>query len=37
LKSKTKMLESTYTFKWIKSDDDERNKIILEFIKSKIK
>jgi hypothetical protein len=38
LKSKTKMLESTYTFKWIKSnDDEEKSKIILDFIKSKIK
>ena len=37
LKSQTKMLESTFTFKWIKSDDEsEKNKIILEFIRSRI-
>jgi len=31
-------LESTYTFKWLKSDDDdEKLKIILKFIENKIK
>lgn len=38
LRLQTKMLESTFTFKWIKSNnDDEKNQIILEFIKSRIK
>ena len=37
LKSQTKMLESTFTFKWIKSNNqNERNQIILEFIKSQL-
>ena len=36
IKNSAKMLENTYTFKWINSNDEERNKIIFEFIKSKI-
>lgn len=30
-------LESTYTFKWLKSDDDEKVKVVLSFIENKIK
>jgi enoyl reductase-like protein len=37
IKNSANMLENTYTFKWINSNDEERNKIIFEFIKSKIK
>lgn len=30
-------LESTYTFKWLKSDDVDKNKIVLKFIENRIK
>ncbi len=30
-------LESTYTFKWLKSEDDDKDKILLKFIENKIK
>jgi hypothetical protein len=36
-KSQIFFLESTYTFKWLKSSDDEKDKIILKFIENKIK
>jgi hypothetical protein len=29
-------LENTYTYKWIKSEDDTKNKVVVEFIRSKI-
>lgn len=36
--SKMKFLKNTYTYKWLKSEKSEdRNKIVLEFIKSKVK
>jgi len=36
-KMQINFIESTYTFKWLKSDDDEKLKIILKFIENKIK
>jgi hypothetical protein len=30
-------LESTYTFKWLKSNDDDRIQIVLKFIQNKIR
>lgn len=36
IKNSAKMIESTYTFKWINSNDEERNRIVFDFIKSKI-
>ena len=36
-KDQIKFLESTYTFKWLKSDDSNKNKIILKFIENRIK
>lgn len=30
-------LESTYTFKWLKSEDEDKDKILLKFIENKIK
>lgn len=37
LKSQTNLLKSTFTYRWIKSNStNEKNKIILEFIKTKI-
>lgn len=36
-KSKIFFLESTYTFEWLKSDDKEKDEIILKFIENKIK
>jgi hypothetical protein len=36
-KSQIVFLESTYTFKWLKSNDDDRLRIILKFIENKIK
>jgi hypothetical protein len=35
-KNQIGFLESTYTFKWLKSDDSERDKIILNFIKNRL-
>jgi len=36
-KSQILFLESTYTFKWLKSSDDDKVKVILSFIENKIK
>ena len=36
-KNQINFLESTYTFKWLKSDDNDKLKIILKFIENKIK
>ena len=36
-KNQIEFLESTYTFKWLKSDDSDKNKIILKFIENRIK
>lgn len=36
IKNSVKMIENTYTFKWINSNDEERNRIVFDFIKSKI-
>lgn len=36
-KSQILFLESTYTFKWLKSSDDDKVKVILNFIENKIK
>lgn len=35
-KNQIGFLESTYTFKWLKSDDSEKDKIILNFIKNRL-
>jgi hypothetical protein len=35
-KNQINFLESTYTFKWLKSDDIEKDKIILNFIKNRL-
>jgi len=35
-KKQIDFLESTYTFKWLKSDDIEKDKIILNFIKNRL-
>ena len=35
-KNKIVFLESTYTFKWLKSDESEKDKIILNFIKNRL-
>ncbi len=29
-------LENTYTYKWVRSDDSNRSKVVVEFIRSKI-
>jgi hypothetical protein len=36
-KNQIVFLESTYTFKWLKSDDVDKNKIVLKFIENRIK
>ena len=36
-KNQINFLESTYTFKWLKSDENDKLKIILKFIENKIK
>jgi hypothetical protein len=36
-KNQINFLESTYTFKWLKSDDSDKLKIVLKFIENKIK
>jgi hypothetical protein len=36
-KNQIEFLESTYTFKWLKSDGVDKNKIILKFIENRIK
>ncbi len=37
-KNRIKFLESTYTYRWLKSDDiEDKNKVILSFIENKIK
>jgi hypothetical protein len=36
IKTQSKMLENTFTYKWLKSNDDESDKIVLDFIRSKI-
>jgi hypothetical protein len=36
-KNQINFLESTYTFKWLKSDDNDKLKIVLKFIENKIK
>lgn len=36
IKSQSNMLKSTYTFRWVKSEQEDKNKIIFDFIKSKI-
>lgn len=35
-KNQIVFLESTYTFKWLKSDESEKDKIILNFIKNRL-
>lgn len=35
-KSQIVFLESTYTFKWLKSDESEKDKIVLNFIKNRL-
>lgn len=35
-KEQVSFLENTYTYKWLKSVDDTKNKIVVEFIRSKI-
>lgn len=35
-KNQIGFLESTYTFKWLKSDESEKDKIILNFIKNRL-
>jgi hypothetical protein len=36
-KNQIEFLESTYTFKWLKSNDVDKNKIILKFIENRIR
>ena len=36
-KEQISFLESTYTFKWLKSNDSDKNNILLKFIENKIK
>lgn len=36
IKTQSKMLENTFTYKWLKSSDKESDKIVLDFIRSKI-
>lgn len=37
IKNKIKFLENTYTYKWLKCSDQEKDKILLEFVKTRIK
>ncbi len=36
IRSKTKFLETTYTWQWYIKDDSEKNEIVLRFIKSQL-
>lgn len=35
-KQKVSFLENTYTYKWLKSDDKDKNKVVVEFIRSRV-
>jgi hypothetical protein len=36
IKKQISFLETTYTFKWIKSSEHDKNRVVVEFIRSKI-
>jgi hypothetical protein len=36
-RTRIKFLESTYTYKWLKSDFEQKKKVVLNFIENKIK
>jgi len=37
IREQIQFLESTYTFKWLKSSDVDKNKVILSFIQNRLR
>ncbi len=37
IREQIQFLESTYTFKWLKSSDTDKNRVILSFIQNRLR